>query len=194
MPRTSDFILEIRFKSINSLVDDRVLVFPTKDGDILLKLGEVCRSGSNLAEVLELSSSSTLFIRVTIVGLKIFDEQTVVVEEVWSRVEGEQWSYGQEGSSSKKRDHVTDSSSIITESRRLKFEDEFTFGNEGVKGVSLAMKGFGVLNLGFLNLRWCWGSRLSILIGNRSRKEVHHGHHLLLEHGRIDGSVDVRQR
>ena len=85
MSRTSDFILELRFKSIDSLVDDRILVFPTKDGDILLKLGEVCRSGSNLAEVLELSAGGTLFIWISIIGLEIFDEQSVVVEEVWSR-------------------------------------------------------------------------------------------------------------
>jgi hypothetical protein len=86
MSRAGDFVLEIRLKSINSFVDDRILVFPTKDGDILLKLGEVCRSGSNLAEVLELSASGTLFIRISIIGLEIFDEQSVVVEEVWSRV------------------------------------------------------------------------------------------------------------
>jgi len=193
MPRASNFILKVRLQSIDSLIDDRILIYPTKNGNTLLKLGEVCRSGSSLAEIIELLSSSTLFIRVTIVGLKIFDKQTVVVEEVWSRIEGEQWSYGQERSSLKKRDHVADSSSIITESRRLKFEDEFTFGNEGVKGVLLAMKGFGVLNLGFLNLRWCWGSQLSILVGDRLGKEVHHGHHLLLEHCRVNRSVDIWQ-
>ena len=193
MPRSSDFVLEVRLKSIESLVDNRILISPTEDSDILLKFGEVCRSGSSLAEILKLSSSGTLFIRITIVGLKVFDEQPVVVEEVWPRIEGEQWSYGQERSSSKKRDHVADSSSVITKSRGLKLEDEFTFGNEGVKGVSLAMEGFGILNLGLLNLRWCWGSRLSILIGDRLRKEVHHGHHLLLEHCRVNRSVDIRQ-
>jgi len=193
MSRASDFILKIRLQSIDSLVDDRILIYPTKDSNILLKLGKVCRSGSSLTEVLELSASGTLFIWITIVGLKVFDKQTVIVEEVWSRIEGEQWSYGQERSSLKKRDHVADSSSIVTKLRGLKLEDEFTFGNEGVKGVSLAMEGFGILNLGFLNLRWCWGSQLSILIGDRLRKEVHHGHHLLLEHCRINRNVDIWQ-
>jgi hypothetical protein len=86
MSRTSNFILEIRLKSINSFVDDRILVFPTKDSNILLKLGKVCRSGSNLAEVLELSASGTLFIWISIIGLEVFDEQSVVVKEVWSRI------------------------------------------------------------------------------------------------------------
>jgi hypothetical protein len=86
MSRAGDFVLEIRLESINSLVDDRILIFPTKDSDILLKLGEVCQSGSNLAEVLELSASGTLFIWISIIGLEIFDEQSVVVEKVWSRI------------------------------------------------------------------------------------------------------------
>jgi hypothetical protein len=85
MPRSSDFILEVRLKSVESLVDNRILIYPTKDSDILLKLGEVCRSGSSLTEVLELSASGTLFIWISIIGLEIFDEQSVVVEEVWSR-------------------------------------------------------------------------------------------------------------
>lgn len=87
MSGTSDFVLEIRLESIDSLVDNRVLIYPTKDSDILLKLGEVCRSGSSLAEVLELSSSGTLFVGISIIGLEIFDERSVVVEEVWSRDE-----------------------------------------------------------------------------------------------------------
>jgi hypothetical protein len=86
MSRASDFVLEVRLESIDSFVDDRILIFPTKDGYILLKLGEVCRSGSNLAEVLELSASGTLLIWISIIGLEIFDKQSVVVEEVWSRI------------------------------------------------------------------------------------------------------------
>jgi hypothetical protein len=94
MSRAGDFVLEIRLESIDSFVDDRILIFPTKDSNILLKLGEVRRSGSNLAEVLELSASGTLLIWISIIGLEIFDEQSVVVEEVWSRIICEQWSYG----------------------------------------------------------------------------------------------------
>ena len=86
MTRSSDFVLEIRLKSVKGLVDDRILVYPTKDSNILLKLGEVCRSGSSLAEVLELLSSGTLFVGVTIISLEILNKQSVIIEEVWSSV------------------------------------------------------------------------------------------------------------
>ena len=86
MTRTSNLVLKIRLQSIDSLIDDRILIYPTKNGNILLKLGEVCQSGSSLAEILKLSSSGTLLIWIPIIGLEIFDKQSVVVEEVWSRV------------------------------------------------------------------------------------------------------------
>jgi hypothetical protein len=76
----------------------------------------------------------------------------------------------------------------------LKLENKFTLGDEGVERVSLTMEGFGVLDLGLLNLDWGGRSGPSILIGNRLREEVHHGEHVLLEHGRVDRGVDIRQR
>jgi hypothetical protein len=50
MPSASHFVLEIRLETIDGLIDDWILVFPTKYGNILLKFGEVSRRGGVLSK------------------------------------------------------------------------------------------------------------------------------------------------
>ena len=132
MTSSGNLILEVGFKAFDSLVNDRVLITPTEDGNVLLKLGEVSRGGPSLAKSLELAASSTSFVGITIVCLEVINEKVIVIDNKGAWDDGQEGSDGHKRGVSEKGDHVTNLDPIFSKPGGLKFKDKGAFGNERV--------------------------------------------------------------